>query len=81
MATASSLGVCGVGRGTYRVGGTVAGRRVEIVLLPPQLHVSAAYGDVVEEGVAAGMSAHRGHRLIQQEAGSGVGAPFQDYQR
>ena len=47
---------------------------VEIVLLPPQLHVPAAHGDVVEEDVAAGMSAHRGHRLIQQEPGSGVGA-------
>ena len=54
---------------------------VEIVLLPPQLHVPAAHGDVVEEDVAAGMSAHRGHRLIQQEPGSGVGAPFHDYQR
>ena len=54
---------------------------VEIVLLPPQLDVPAAHGDVVEEDVAAGMSAHRGHRLIQQEPGSGVGAPFQDYQR
>ena len=54
---------------------------VEIVLLPPQLHVPAAHGDVVEEDVAAGMSAHRGHRLIQQKPGSGVGAPFQDYQR
>jgi hypothetical protein len=53
---------------------------VEIVLLPPQLHVPAAHGDVVEEDVAAGMSAHRG-RLIQQEPGSGVGAPFRDYQR
>ena len=47
---------------------------VEIVLLPPQLDVPAAHGDVVEEDVAAGMSAHRGHRLIQQEPGSGVGA-------
>ena len=54
---------------------------VEIVLLPPQLHVPAAHGDVVEEDVAAGMSAHRGQRLIQQKPGSGVGAPFQDYQR
>jgi hypothetical protein len=31
--------------------------------------------------MAAGMSAHRAHRLIQQEPGSGVGAPFHDYQR
>ena len=54
---------------------------VEIVLLPPQLHVPAAHGDVVEVDMAAGMSAHRNHRLIQQEPGSGVGAPFQDYQR
>ena len=53
---------------------------VEIVLLPPQLHVPAAHSDVVEEDVAAGMSAPRG-RLIQQEPGSGVGALFQDYQR
>jgi hypothetical protein len=27
------------------------------------------------------MSAHRGRRLIQHEPGSGVGAPFNDYQR
>ena len=54
---------------------------VEIVLLPPQLHVPATHGDVVEEDVAAGMSAHRGHPLVQQDPGSGLGAPFQDYQR
>jgi hypothetical protein len=35
--------------------------------------VPPAHGDVVEEDVAAGMSAHRGQRLIQQEPGSGVG--------
>jgi hypothetical protein len=51
----------------------------EIVVLPPQLHVPAAHGDVVEEDVAAGRSARRGHWLIQQESGSGVGAPFQEY--
>ena len=50
---------------------------VEIVLLPPQLHVPAAHGDIfeedVEEDMAAGMSVHRAHRLIPQEPGSGVG--------
>jgi hypothetical protein len=46
---------------------------VEIVLLPAQLHVPAAHGDVVEEDAAVRMSAHRGHRLIQQKPGSGVG--------
>ncbi len=72
--TASSWGPCGVGRGTYRVGGTAAGRRdVEIVLLPPQLHVPAAHGDVVEEDVAAGMSAHRGHRLISRNRDPALG--------
>jgi hypothetical protein len=38
--------------------------------------VPAAHGDVVEKDVAAGMSAYRRHRLIQQEPGSGVGARF-----
>ena len=47
---------------------------MEIVFLPPQLYVPAAHGDVVEEDVAVRMSAHRGHRLIHQEPGSGVGA-------
>ena len=47
--------------------------------LPPELRVPAAHGDVIEEDVAAGMSAHRRHRLIQQEPGSGVGAPLHDY--
>jgi hypothetical protein len=52
----------------------VDGRRdVEIVLLPPQLHVPAAHGDVVEEDVAAGTSAHRGHRLIQQKREPALG--------
>jgi hypothetical protein len=54
---------------------------VEFVVLPPELRVPAAHGDVVEKNVAAGMSTHRRHRLIQQEPGSGVGTPLHDYQR
>jgi len=54
---------------------------VDFVVLPSELRVPAAHGDVVEEDVAAGMSAYRRHRLIQQEPGSGVGASFHDYQR
>jgi hypothetical protein len=75
MATASSLGfVASVAALTELAALWPGDVVVEIVLLPPQLHVPAAHGDVVEVNMAAGMSAHRNHRLIQQEPGSGVGA-------
>jgi hypothetical protein len=54
---------------------------VDFVVLPPELRVPAAYGDVVEKDVAAGMSARRSHRLVQQEPGTGVGSAFDNYQR
>src|SRR6476659_6209861 len=54
---------------------------VGFIVLPPELRVPAAHSDVVEKNVAAGMSARRRHRLIQQEPGSGVGTSFHYYQR
>jgi hypothetical protein len=50
-------------------------------ILRPELRVPTAHGDVVEKDVAARMSARRGHRLMQQEVGTGVRSPFDDYQR
>src|SRR6185312_6269071 len=50
----------------------------DIAVLPPELRVPAAYGDVVEKDIAAGMSARRRHLLIQQKPGTGVRSAFHD---
>ena len=50
----------------------------EFAILQPELGVASADGDVVEEDVAAGMTAGGGDRLIQSETRSGVGAALDD---
>jgi hypothetical protein len=40
----------------------------------------AAHRDIVEKDVAAGMSARRRDRLIEQEPGSGIGTSFHNQQ-
>jgi hypothetical protein len=41
---------------------------LELAALEPELSVTAADGDVVEEDIAVGMSAGRGGGLIEQES-------------
>jgi hypothetical protein len=50
----------------------------EFAILQPELGVASPDGDVVEEDVAAGMTAGGGDRLIQSETRSGVGAALDD---
>src|SRR5271170_1594199 len=54
----------------------------ELALLPLELGVAAADGNVVEEDAAVGMAAARGcDGLVQQKSGTRVGAACDDEQR
>src|SRR5450631_3201890 len=53
---------------------------LEFAVVPSELGVPAADGDLVEEDVAAGMPASGCDGLIQQEPRSGVGATLHDKQ-
>ena len=50
------------------------------LVLPSELRMPAAHGDIVEKDVAAGMSARRRDRLIELEPGAGVGTSFHHQQ-